>query len=107
MAAIYFTVTGTCFRYGHEFIKPKMHVRLVKEPDNRFDKEAIKVEIRGLGHIGYVANSPRTVVGESCSAGRLYDKFGDTASGTVLYKLPDALLCVLDQPRERRSFHRK
>ena len=33
----------------------------------------------------YVANSPYTVAGESYSAGRLYDKIGDTAEGTVLY----------------------
>ena len=42
-----------------------MKVRLVKEPDNNFDSEAIKVEIDGLGHIGYVANSPYTIAGES------------------------------------------
>ena len=39
-----------------------MKVKLVKEPDNEYDKEAIKVEMPGIGHIGYVANSPYTVV---------------------------------------------
>lgn len=39
----------------------------------------------GLGLIGYVANSYKTVIGESYSAGRLYDKIGDTAVGTVMY----------------------
>lgn len=103
MEEIYFTVTGTNFRHGHEFIEPNMRVRLVKEPDNRYDKEAIKVELRGLGHIGYVANSPHTVIGESFSAGRLYDKIGDTAEGTVLYKLPSGFLCELDQPQKNKS----
>lgn len=37
-----------------------------------------------------------TVVGESYSAGRLYDKIGDEATGTVLYVLPKGVLCVLD-----------
>lgn len=30
------------------------------------------------------------------SAGRMYDKIGDTAEGTVLYVLPRGVLCVLD-----------
>ena len=48
-----------------------MKVKLVKEPDNEVDSEAIKVEMPGIGQIGYVANSPYTVIGESMSAGRI------------------------------------
>ena len=48
-----------------------MKVKLVKEPDNEYDKEAIRVETKGLGKIGYVANSPYTVLGESKSAANL------------------------------------
>ena len=33
-----------------------MSVKLIKEPDNENDKEAIRVEMDGLGLIGYVAN---------------------------------------------------
>ena len=77
-------------------LEQKMKVKLVKEPDNEYDKEAIKVEMPGIGLIGYVANSLYTVVGESYSAGRLYDKIGDTAKGTVLYVLPKGVLCVLN-----------
>ena len=54
-----------------------------------------KLEMPGLGLIGYVANSPRTVIGESFSAGRLYDKIGEEADGTVLYVLPNGVLCTL------------
>ena len=96
MKKIYFTITGLCFRHGSEFLEPEMEVTLVKEPDNKVDKEAIKVEMPGLGQIGYVANSTRTVLGESMSAGRLYDKIGDTAKGTVLYVLPEGVICILD-----------
>ena len=97
MAEIYFTIAGTNHHHGQEFIEPKMEVKLVKEPDNEVDKEAIKVEMPGIGLIGYVANSPYTVIGESFSAGRLYDKIGDTARGTVLYVLPKGVLCVLNE----------
>lgn len=95
MEKIYFTIAGTKHYYGQEYLEPKMEVKLVKEPDNEFDKEAIKVEMAGLGLVGYVANSPYTVQGESISAGRLYDRIGDTAQGIVKYVLPQGVLCEL------------
>ena len=79
MKNIYFTITGMNHYYGSDFLKRGMRVKLVKEPDNEYDKQAIKVELDGLGLIGYVANSPYTVLGESMSAGRLYDKIGSMA----------------------------
>ena len=60
MEIIYFTITGTNHYFGHEFCETGMRVRLVKEPDNEFDKEAIRVEMPGLGKVGYVANSSYT-----------------------------------------------
>ena len=96
MKKIYFTITGTSYRFGQEFMEPGMTVKLVKEPDNEFDKEAIKVEMEGLGQIGYVANSPRTVQGESYSAGRLYDKIGDTVEGKIMYVLPKGVLAYVE-----------
>ena len=93
MERIYFTIAGTKHRFGQEYFEPKMEVKLVKEPDNEYDKEAIKVEMDGLGIVGYVANSPYTVLGESISAGRLYDRIGDTAKGVVKYVLPQGVLC--------------
>lgn len=95
MEIIYFTVTGTNHYYGHEFFETGMKVRIVKEPDNEIDKEAIRVEMPGLGKCGYVANSTYTVQGESWSAGRIYDKIGDTAEGRVMYKLPRCVICSL------------
>lgn len=92
MEKIYFTVTGTGHYFGSDFLKPDMRVSLTKEPDNDYDKEAVRVELEGLGTIGYVANSPYTVVGESYSAGRLYDKIGDTSEGTVMYVLNGGVL---------------
>lgn len=95
MNKIYFTITGTKHHYGQEYFEPKMEVKLVKEPDNEYDKEAIRVEMYGLGLVGYVANSPFTVQGESMSAGRLYDRIGDEATGAVKYVLPQGILCEL------------
>ena len=95
MAKIYFTITGLHFRYGDKFFEKDMQVKLEKEPDNKYDKEAIKVTLDGLGAIGYVANSVKTVIGESVSAGRLYDKFDKEAYGKVLYIAEDWVICEL------------
>lgn len=95
MEKLYFTITGMKYYFGNEFMELGMEVKLVKEPDNDEDKEAIKVELEGLGLIGYVANSPHTVIGESMSAGRLYDKINEEAVGIVKYKLPGGVLCEI------------
>lgn len=96
MKKIYFTITGTKYRIGHDFMKPGMKVKLIKEPDNPYDAEAIKVMMKGAGHVGYVANSIYTVKGDSWSAGRIYDHFGKKAKGTVKLVLTDGVICKLD-----------
>lgn len=93
MNSIYITVTGLNHYHGSDFIEPKTLLRLVKDPDNEYDREAIRVELEGLGKIGYVANSYYTVLGESMSAGRLYDRIGDTAMAKVVFVLPKGLIC--------------
>ena len=97
---IWFTLTGTNHYYGHDFLEKGMKIRLEKEPDNRHDHEAIKVMLDGIGHIGYVANSPYTVLGESYSAGRLYDKIGDTAKGKIRLITDRGILCTLKQKKD-------
>ena len=75
MSKIYFTLTGTNHYFGKEFLKKGTKIRLEKEPDNEYDKEAIKVIYEGLGKIGYVANSSYTVLGDSMSAGKQKQKW--------------------------------
>jgi hypothetical protein len=103
---IYFTITGTQFRFGQEFMEKDMPVRLEKEPDNEHDHEAIKVMMEGLGQVGYVANSAHTVLGESWSAGRLYDKIVDMAEGTILYVLDNGVLCFLELSEAEAKKHK-
>ena len=85
-----------------DFFKPGMKVKLIKEPDNKYDAEAIRVEVKGIGHVGYVANSTGTVLGDSCSAGRMYDKIGKKAKGTVKHILPKGVLCCVDSDYIKR-----
>lgn len=105
MEKLYFTLAGTRHHYGQEYFEPKMEVKLIKEPDNKVDKEAIRVELDGLGLVGYVANSPYTVLGESMSAGRLYDRIGESARGVVKYVLPQGGLCEVVEEKEIETLH--
>jgi hypothetical protein len=95
MSKVYFTITGLSHYYGSEIFKKNMEVKLVKETDNEYDKEAIKVEIAGLGKVGYVANSTHTVLGESLSAGRMYDKIGKKARAKVRFVTPKGIICTV------------
>ena len=95
MKDVLFTITGMRHYFGSDFLKKGMKVKLIKEPDNEYDSEAIRVELKGLGKIGYVANSPYTVIGESRSAGRMYDLMKKKAKGKVLLVTSRGAVCVL------------
>ena len=88
---VYITISGMCYHHGSNFIEAqmigKLKLQLVKEPDNKYDQEAIMVKVPGIGKVGYVANSVKTVCEDCYSAGRLYDKIGDTAECVVEFKL--------------------
>ncbi|MBQ6099307.1 MAG: HIRAN domain-containing protein [Methanobrevibacter sp.] len=74
---MYITITAFNNMHGTKPLKLDAVVKLKKDPENKYDTEAIACEMRHFGKIGYVANSTQTVVKGSMSAGRLYDKIGD------------------------------
>mgnify|MGYP003239592325 CR=1 FL=1 len=86
----YVTLTGLNYRFGTQPFAVGQKVKLVKEPENDFDREAIRAELPGLGKVGYVANSTHTVLGDCYSAGRIYDKIGAAATAKVKYVLANA-----------------
>ena len=50
----YVTLTGLNYRFGTQPFTVGQKVKLVKEPENDFDHEAIRAELLGLGKVGYV-----------------------------------------------------
>ncbi len=103
MSEMYITIAGAQFRYGSEFLEKGMTVKLLKEPDNEYDKEAIRVELKPIGTIGYVANSVKTVIGDCYSAGRLYDKIGDKAKAEILYVLPNGIIAEVKPEKKDKK----
>lgn len=85
MENIYITITGLNFYFGLKPFKIDRIVKLVKEPDNEHDGEAIRVELPYIDTIGYVANSTHTVYGGTQSAGRIYNTLGDIAYAQVKF----------------------
>lgn len=82
---LYVTVVGSKHYYGPEVFKVGQKVKLIKDYDNPYDDEAIKVESEPIGTVGYVANSTHTVAKGTRSAGRIYDTFEDHCYGRVIF----------------------
>lgn len=99
----YVTLTGLNYCFGTQPFAVGQKVKLVKEPENDYDREAIRAELPGLGKVGYVANSTHTVLGDCYSAGRIYDKIGDTATVKVKYVLANAVVCSVKANAENTA----
>ena len=54
-------ITGTQFYQSFDLIREGLEVDLIPEDDNEHDSDAIRVEANGMT-IGYVANSPHTMI---------------------------------------------
>lgn len=92
------TITGLNHYYGKKPYEIGRIIKLIKEPDNEYDKEAIAAFLPFIDKIGYVANSTNTVYDGTISAGRLYDKIEDYAYGRVMFVThSSAIVLVLDK----------
>jgi hypothetical protein len=52
-------------------------------------------KMKGIGKVGYVANSAYTVQGDTMSAGRLYDKIGKKAKAKIVYVISRGAICKI------------
>lgn len=80
-----FTIAGTYYHNNID-ITPGMPLKLVKEPENEFDRDAIAV-YAGDVKIGYVANSASTKHELTSSSSELKDNIHDTAQAICLFNL--------------------
>ena len=105
MEKTYFvTITGVDHYYGKKPFEIGRIVKLVKEPENEHDSEAISVLLPFIDKIGYVANSTFSVYDGTISAGRLYDKIEDYAYGEILFVThSSAIAVVLDKNEVEKS----
>lgn len=99
MEKTYFvTITGLNHYYGTKPFEIGRIIKLIKEPDNEYDNEAIAAFLPFIDKIGYVANSTNTVYQGTISAGRLYDKIEDYAYARVMFVTHSSVIAlVLDK----------
>ena len=82
-----FTIAGTDYYRDTKIpFTQDMPLKLIKEPDNEFDKDAIAVYTQNK-KIGYVANNDYTTYELTSKASELQNKIADTAQGSYLFNL--------------------
>lgn len=91
----FLTITGVNYCYGMKPFEVGRVIKLVKEPDNDYDAEAIRAELPYIDKIGYVANSPNTVAKGTFSAGRVYDLFENETLAQILFVTHASVICLL------------
>lgn len=97
------TITGTKHYYGMKPFEIGRIIKLVKEPHNEYDSEAIRAELPFIDKIGYVANSVHTVVKGTFSGGRVYDLFKEETFAQVLFVAHDSVICLLVPRTEEKN----
>ncbi len=107
--AIFITINCLDMFYGKKPYEVGRIVRLIKEPDNQYDKEAIGVFLPFIDRIGYVANSVKTVYAGTYSAGRIYDCFENYTYARIMFVTRSCAIALLldkqdveqdDEPQE-------
>ncbi|MBR3988289.1 MAG: hypothetical protein IKK10_03195 [Clostridia bacterium] len=102
MENIFITITGINHYFGKKPFEIGRTVKLIKEPDNPYDNEAIGVYLPFIDKIGNVANSVNTVYGGTQSSGRIWDKIGDDALAEVMFVTHSSVIAlVLPPDREK------
>ena len=93
---ILITVVGIAKFFGRKPFETGKKVYLIKDPDNKYDSNAIGVFCDDFGKCGYVANSPETVKQGTFSADIIHGGIGDGCIAEVLWADDTFVICKLD-----------
>ena len=96
-------ITGIDHYYGATFFYVGQRLKIRKDPDNRFDSEAIEVLGADGNRCGYVANSVSTVGRGAWSAGRIYDTFDQEQEVIVRFIIRNIVIVDLIDDAHARS----
>lgn len=69
-----------------------------KEPENAFDKNAIKILDVGNTLVGYIANNPNTALEDTLTAAEVYEKLGDYCVIKVVRSTNYNVTCKVIEP---------
>lgn len=100
MEDLYVTVTGFSHYYGKKPFSIGNVLICVKEPENRYDSEAIQTRLPFIGQIGHIANGFSNVAGGTMSAGRIYDKVEDKFYVRVIFTTQSKIICRVETGKD-------
>lgn len=103
MENIFITITGINHYYGKKPFEIGRTVKLIKEPDNPYDNEAIGVYLPFIDKIGNVANSVNTVYGGTQSSGRIWDKIENEAFAQVMFTTHSSVIALILPPKPEKE----
>lgn len=89
----YITITGMNHYYGLRPFSVGKKVQCMKDKNNPYDSEAIKVVMKDIGTVGYIANSPYTTATGTMSAGRIYEKVKKKFVVEVMFITSSKVIC--------------
>lgn len=92
---MHITLLGFSKFHGLKPFNLESLIKLVKEPENKYDTEAIACEMRYFGKVGYVANSTNTVIKGTMSSGRVFDKIEDEYFAKVKFITHDLIIAKI------------
>lgn len=87
------TITGMRHYYGMAPFKVGKKISCVKEPFNPYDSEAIYCELKHVGKVGYIANSPYTTATGTKSAGGIAHKVKKRFKVEVMFITGHSVIC--------------
>jgi len=93
----YVSIVGLKHYYGSEIFRVGQLLTLKKDFDNTYDDEAIAVHVESVGKVGYIANSPYTVVRGTRSAGRIYDSFEEEIKCEVCFVVRECVIAKINE----------
>jgi len=96
MNELYITINHTEMFNGLAGLKIGDTITLKKDHDNRYDDEAIRAYRKHGVKCGYVANSVCSVARGTLSAGRIYDRFEETAECKVSFIIEDSIIASVE-----------
>lgn len=104
MKNLYITITGMKYYYGMTPFKIGKKLTCKKENNNAYDSEAIKVVMKNIGTVGYVANSPYTKATGTYGAGAIRGKVKKKFKVKVMFITASKVICkVVDGFKEEKN----
>lgn len=103
----YITITGMNHYYGLQPFKVGKKLKCIKEPSNPYDSEAIKVVLKGIGKVGYVANSPFTKATGTLGAGGIGGYVKKKFKVEVMFITSSKAICRVVDGFKKGKLHEK